>query len=44
MTYRVIDIVTGAVLRDCLTFDAAFEIIADSTQFPHAMKDIEESV
>ena len=43
MSYKVIDLQSGATLRDCLTFDAAYEVVADSRQFPHAWKDIVES-
>jgi hypothetical protein len=41
--YKVIDLMTGETLRDCLTFEAAYQVVADSKQFPYAAKDIVES-
>ncbi len=38
-SFKVIDIMSGETLRACLTFEAAFEVVA-SSQFPHAMMDI----
>jgi len=38
--FSVIDSLSGEILRSSLTYDAAFEVVADSNQFPHAMKSI----
>ena len=41
--YRIIDAISDEVLRDCLTLEAAEQIMMDSRQFPHAMKALERS-
>ena len=39
--YKVIDVMSGETLIANLTFEAAYQVVA-STQYPYAMKEIEE--